>query len=372
MNDSAHIRQVLRNASYEQALADRLGMNVTDLRCLELVIGEPGLSAGRLAEQTGLTTGAVTGVLDRLERAGYVERRADPNDRRRAVIEATAAADLVARELGRIDETVASVLGNYSRGEQKAIRDFLDAAAAAVERDADALRASVRGGFVGKAYQAPIAGATRGRLAFNSGAPRLSMNIAPLGPRAAARVIVEPSASRVRFEGRPVAGDLLAAAFDGPLPDVRSASGAVNVRYRRRGLSALSTRTARMALSDAVPWAIEIEGGLTDLTGSLADLALERLEINGGANHIDLVLPAASGTTLVRVRGVVSSARLRRPSGSPASLRVAGGVSHLAFDGQRYGQVRERRLTSGGFAESANRYEIEFLDGVAKLDVLTR
>jgi DNA-binding MarR family transcriptional regulator len=372
MNDPRRIRQVLRNASYEQALADRLGMNVTDLRCLELVIGEPGLSAGRLADEIGLTTGAVTGVLDRLERAGYVERRADPADRRRAVIQPTPAADEVRAELARMDETFTSVLGRYSAGEQQAIRSFLDATAAAVDRDADALRASVRGGFIGQSYQAPLADAPRGRLVFNSGAPRLSMNIAPLGPRAAARVIVEPSASRLRFEGRASGGNLIGASFDGPLPDVRSAAGVVNVRYQRRGLSALSTRTARIALSDEVPWAIEIEGGLTNLTGSLAEIALERLEINGGANHIDLLLPPARGTTLVRVRGVVSSARLRRPAGTPASLRMAGGVSHLNFDGQRYSQVSERRLTSEGFAGSTDRYEIEILDGAAKLELATR
>lgn len=372
MNDPSRIRQVLRDSGYEQALADRLGMNVTDLRCLELVIGEPGISAGRLAEQTGLTTGAVTGVLDRLERSGYVERTADPADRRRAVIQPTPASDEVRTALGRLDRTVSDLLGKYSVSEQQAIRAFLDETAAAISRDTDQLRASVRGGFVGHSYQAPLAAAARGRLVFVSGAPRLSMNLAPLGPRAAARVIVEPSASRLRFEGSAPAGDLISAAFDGPLPDVRSGTGQVSVRYRRRSWSALSSRRARIAVSDAIPWAIEIDGGLTDLTGSLADATLERLELNGGANHIDLQLPAPSGTTLVRIRGVVSRARLRRPAGSACSLLIAGGVSHLDFDGQRYGQLGDRRLTSERFTGATDRYEIEFLDGVARLNVAVR
>jgi len=369
MNDLGRIRQVLRSSGYEQALAERLGMNVTDLRCLELVLAEPGMTAGRLADESGLTTGAVTGVVDRLEQAGYVTRTADPADRRRAVIQPTPAADEVRSGLSRIDGTISLLLDRFSGREQKAIREFLDEAAAAVSRDTDRLRASVRGGFVGQSYQAPLGDAARGRLAFVSGAPRLSMNIAPLGPRAAARVIMEPSASRLRFAGSAPPGDLIGASFDGPLPDVRASAGTVSVRYARRARSALSSRTAHLGLSAAVPWAIEIEGGLTDLTGSLAGIALERLEINGGANHIDLQLPPASGTTLVRVRGVVSSARLRRPAGSPASLRVIGGVSHLNFDGQRYSQVGERRLTSNGFAGSTDRYEIEFLDGAAKLRV---
>ncbi len=372
MNDPPRIRQVLRDSGYEHALADRLGMNVTDLRCLELVIDEPGISAGRLAEETGLTTGAVTGVLDRLERAGYLERTADPADRRRAVIQPTPASDEVRTALGRLDRTVSDLLGKFSSREQQAIRTFLDETAAAVSRDTDTLRAKVRGGFVGQSYQAPLGAAARGRLVFVSGAPRLAMNLAPLGPRAAARVIMEPSASRLRFEGVAPAEDLISASFDGPLPDIRSASGQVNVRYQRRALSALSTRVARIAISDAVPWAIEIDGGLTDLTGSLADVNLERLELNGGANHVDLLLPAPSGTTLVRIRGVVSSARLRRPAGTAASLLIAGGVSHLRFDGQRYSQLGDRRLTSDGFTGATDRYEIEILDGAAKLELVTR
>ncbi len=372
MNDIARIRQVVRNATYEEALAERLGMNVTDLRCLEMVLAEPGVSAGRLAEQSGLTTGAVTGVLDRLERAGYVERRADPQDRRRAAIAPTQAAQEVRDALSRIDDTITSVLKNYSASEQQAIRTFLDATAAAVGRDTDALRASVRGGFVGQGYQAPLGDATRGRFVFVSGAPRLSMNIAPLGPRAAARVIVEPSASRLSFEGRAPQGDLVGVSFDGPLPDVRAAGGVVNVRYQRRALAALSARTARVVLSDALPWAIELEGGLTDLNGSLAEVTLERLEINGGANHIDLDLPAVTGTTTVRIDGVVSSARLRRPRGVPVTLRVDGGVSHLTFDGQRYSQIGgERRFISDGFAGSNARYEIEVVGGASRLAIVT-
>ena len=66
-----------------EAVAERLGINSTDLRCLVLASTEPGLAPSRLAELAGLTTGAITGVLDRLERAGFVRREADPGDRRR-------------------------------------------------------------------------------------------------------------------------------------------------------------------------------------------------------------------------------------------------------------------------------------------------
>ncbi|HEY0280751.1 MAG TPA: MarR family transcriptional regulator [Solirubrobacterales bacterium] len=66
-----------------------LGVNRTDGRCLDLVDQAGRISAGELAAQAGLTTGAMTAVLDRLEKKGYVRRVADPEDRRRVLLEAT-------------------------------------------------------------------------------------------------------------------------------------------------------------------------------------------------------------------------------------------------------------------------------------------
>jgi DNA-binding MarR family transcriptional regulator len=74
---------------YDQAVADAVGLNRTDLRCLDVIEREGPVSAGRLADASGLTTGAITTVLDRLERAGYARRVADPNDRRRVLVELT-------------------------------------------------------------------------------------------------------------------------------------------------------------------------------------------------------------------------------------------------------------------------------------------
>jgi DNA-binding MarR family transcriptional regulator len=372
MNDPVRIRQALRSASYEEALAERLRMNVTDLRSLQLVLDEPGMTPGLIAERSGLTTGAVTGVLDRLERAGYVRRTSDPLDRRRQVVQPTAAAEDARPAIGRLDEIIGGLLGAYPAEQQEVIGAFLAAAGAAVDRETNELRAGVRGGFVGRAYRAPLAGATRGRLVFTSGAPRLSLNISPLGPRAAARVIMETAASRLHFEGAAPNGELVGATFDGPLPDVRTTVGTVNVRYQRKALSVVTARQARVALNAAVPWVIELEGGLTDLTGSLAKVTLDRLEVNGGANHIDLELPAPAGTTVVRVHGVVSSARFVRPRGVPIALRVGGGVAHLVVNGRSYSNVGTRRFVSNGFNESPVRLEVDLSGGASRLEVRTR
>ena len=75
------------NALLAQAIADRIGMHSTDIETLDLLNVLGPMTAGRLAELTGLSTGATTRLVDRLVRAGYVERRADPNDRRRVIVE---------------------------------------------------------------------------------------------------------------------------------------------------------------------------------------------------------------------------------------------------------------------------------------------
>lgn len=74
---------------FHQAVADRLGLHITDHKCLDLIRHYGAMPAGRLAELTGLTTGAITGTIDRLEKAGYVRRANDPKDRRRTIVEPT-------------------------------------------------------------------------------------------------------------------------------------------------------------------------------------------------------------------------------------------------------------------------------------------
>jgi DNA-binding MarR family transcriptional regulator len=72
---------------FHQALADMLGFHITDHRCMHFLHSYGAMPAGRLAELTGLTTAAVTGIIDRLEQAGYVRRTNDPKDRRRTIVE---------------------------------------------------------------------------------------------------------------------------------------------------------------------------------------------------------------------------------------------------------------------------------------------
>ena len=78
-----------QDSAFDNLAAERLGLNRTDLHCVNIIENSGGLTAGELAKEAGLTSGAVTGVVDRLERAGYARRVADPADRRRVKLEVT-------------------------------------------------------------------------------------------------------------------------------------------------------------------------------------------------------------------------------------------------------------------------------------------
>jgi DNA-binding MarR family transcriptional regulator len=72
---------------FHQNVADELGLYITDHKCIDIIHRFGAMPAGRLGEMTGLTTGAITGMIDRLEKAGYVRRANDPKDRRKTIVE---------------------------------------------------------------------------------------------------------------------------------------------------------------------------------------------------------------------------------------------------------------------------------------------
>lgn len=111
----------------DEAAAQRLGVNLTDFRCLDILSRGAEISAGELAVEAGLTTGAVTALVDRLERAGYVERKRDPNDRRRVVIAPTRKASALVWPLFEgVVATSTAVLAQFSVSELATILRFLE------------------------------------------------------------------------------------------------------------------------------------------------------------------------------------------------------------------------------------------------------
>src|SRR6516162_7849584 len=106
------------------ALAEQIGINTTDMQCLNILDYEGPVPAGRLAELTGLTTGAITAAIDRLERAGYVQRTRDPHDRRRVVIQLTPQEGRAV--FGTIDQTWKELCSRFSDQELSVMLSFMD------------------------------------------------------------------------------------------------------------------------------------------------------------------------------------------------------------------------------------------------------
>jgi DNA-binding Lrp family transcriptional regulator len=112
---------------FHEAIADRLGLRAADHKALGLISRAGAITAGELAQRTGLSPGAVTGLVDRLEEAGYVRRTRDPADRRRVVIAPVSAPDRpdlsgIFREL---TAAMAAFVGDYDAHQAAAIEDYL-------------------------------------------------------------------------------------------------------------------------------------------------------------------------------------------------------------------------------------------------------
>jgi DNA-binding MarR family transcriptional regulator len=125
----------LTNAASPQA-----GLNRTDVRALDIINLRQGLTAGQLAARLKLTTGAITGVLDRLERAGHARRIHDQGDRRRVVVQPTAEArrhgSLVFRQLG---SDLDRLLDQHSPKEREILDGFLRSVIAIISERVDSL-----------------------------------------------------------------------------------------------------------------------------------------------------------------------------------------------------------------------------------------
>ncbi len=130
-----------QDRAFDALAAVRLGVNATDLHCLNIIENGGGVTAGQLAREAGLTTGAVTGVIDRLERAGYARRAPDPVDRRRVSIEVTPrfrerAGEIWGPVAGEWQEVLAA---RFSVAELETIIEFLAATNEVGERNIERL-----------------------------------------------------------------------------------------------------------------------------------------------------------------------------------------------------------------------------------------
>lgn len=128
---------------FHAAIAERLGIGATELKCYSLLRQTGPITAGELGERVGLTTGAITGVVDRLEAAGLARRVRDTSDRRRVLLELLSNPEreqaLLAlyEPLGR---AIGALVAGYSKDERAMLLEFLTRASTILEAETARLR----------------------------------------------------------------------------------------------------------------------------------------------------------------------------------------------------------------------------------------
>ncbi|HEX4722909.1 MAG TPA: MarR family transcriptional regulator [Pseudonocardiaceae bacterium] len=128
---------------FHAQVAEHVGLSATDHKCLDLAVqAERPLTAGQIAELSNLSTGAVTGVIDRLERAGFVRRVRDPHDRRKVLVEVSKGSlsrygDVYEGLTAALDKTIT----DYTEDELKAIERFVTGMIAVLRAEAERLAA---------------------------------------------------------------------------------------------------------------------------------------------------------------------------------------------------------------------------------------
>jgi DNA-binding MarR family transcriptional regulator len=334
---------------FSQSVADRLKINVTDLQCLTVVMSAGPMTAGQIAEATGLTTGAITGVVDRLEKAGLVQRENDPADRRRVVVRA-----LPGDILGAGDPAVSTAFAGlaaaateqYEGYSDRELQLVVDALAKAHPILLDQVSQLRRQSPVHHDLDAPRGGATVGRLHLAA------------------------SHSDTTIDADATMTELYRAHVEGTPPQIEVEGGHVTVRPRRFPLFGWGHRSLRLTLSGAIPWDIDVAQGAYKLNAELSTLQLRSFAIKGGASRIDLALGRPSGAVPITITGGVSNVTIRRPRGVPVEMRIRGGVSRTSVDGHQLGPAAGNVVwNTPGMPEGADRYIVEVKGGVSRLSI---
>jgi DNA-binding MarR family transcriptional regulator len=128
---------------FHEAVASHLGMNAAEWKCLGLLDQHGPLTASRLAELSGFTTGAITGIVDRLEKTGYVRRKPHPDDRRSVIVEPRNIRELrerIAPIFRSLGGAMAEIAGGYSSKELAAIAGFFHATTEVLRKETAKLK----------------------------------------------------------------------------------------------------------------------------------------------------------------------------------------------------------------------------------------
>ncbi len=336
------------SASFFRAAAARIGVTVTDMQVIESLTSTGPMTAGQLAELTGLTTGAITGMLNRLEEAGLVRRERDPEDGRRVIVRLSPDTDQI-RGIGPLFAAIGKAweeqTSRYDDEQIAFLVDFLK-----------------RGNAI-----------ARQELTWLREAPRNEEGIysTPLGDLTSGRLVVPAGISRLTVRADSELAELYQARFEGSVPDVKTKDGVVTIRYPRRlWVLGGGQGAAQITLNVAIPWWIVIQGGASVITAELGGLNLAGLEVKGGMSMIRLELPVPSGVVPIRISGGASEIAVRRPAGVAARVHLKGWASMFVFDDQTFSNLgNDVRLHSPGYDGTAPGYDIEVASSASMVTI---
>src|SRR6266700_1599933 len=125
---------------FHHAVAERLGLGPTDHKCLDLLRERGAMAGSDLSAITGLTSGAITGVVARLERAGYLCREPNPHDGRKQILHLALERTHIQDVINPLREDVAALLENFDTHQLTAIAEFLARTTDLIYRHAALLR----------------------------------------------------------------------------------------------------------------------------------------------------------------------------------------------------------------------------------------
>jgi DNA-binding MarR family transcriptional regulator len=342
----------LQGSFFGQTVAIRFGLSESDIETLEALIDLGATTAGRLAELTGLTSGAVTRVIDRLEQSGYVRRVPDPADRRRVIVEVVPEkVAAIHSTLNRVGAASVDEIGRYTDAQLALITDFLTRMEQITRDEATSLREHSSG---------------------QSEVESQSEHSAPLGGLTSARLLIRSGLSEVRLRPGRTANELYRAEFQGATPQVRLRDGRVIVQYRGMPFD-WRKRKATLALNTTIPWAIEIVGGVQRVEADLREVDTSRFELTGGIESLQLELGEPRGEGAVRIIGGAKTIRVERPRRVPVRLTVVGGSGGVVLDGTRLREKDGRvSLDAPGWSAARDRYNIEVVGGSRSIEIVAR
>ncbi len=325
-------------------------MTVTDMQVMDILDSAGPMTAGQLADLTGLTTGAITGILSRLEEAGLVSRERDPDDGRRVIVRLAPGKGKMGKAgpiFDSIGQAWSELASNYDDEQLAFLLEFLKRSNALSRKEMSWLREAPE--TVGGTFSAPLGGLESARLVISAGLSGLTLRT------------------------NDTMTELYQARFEGSVPDVTAKDGVVAIRYPRRlwNLGG-EKRAAEVTLSAAIPWQIMIQGAASMITAELGKLDLAGLEIKGGMSMIRLDLPAPSDVVPIRISGGASSITIRRPPGAAARVHLKGWVSVFVFDDQRFSDMGNNlRLQSRDYDATAPCYDIEVSSSASTVTITT-